>query len=106
MSERRVTDALAGWSLDLQRQAPSRAQRAARLAWCPWCASKTPHLLRSEADFVCLHHYAHDRMWTYRLLATSFADAAEYPGCICAPGEVSRFVGRPDGECLALEHRP
>lgn len=76
----------------------------AALLRCTFCQRETIHF-REELTFVCINRDEHAQTFPYRSLASSFSDAAEFPGCICCCGEFS-LCGEPDPRCLGLAHRP
>lgn len=73
--------------------------------YCRWCATTTLHVPRRQRLHVCEHIAEHHATETYQRLAAAMPHADLYPGCICAPGEVTLFAGKPDPFCFAMEHR-
>src|SRR5206468_7924759 len=67
------------------------------LRWCAWCERRTVHQSRpGRRRPACLHTAHHGCREAYQRLAACYPDAAAFRGCICAPGETTRFSGAPD----------
>lgn len=86
-----------------ERTQPAGLRNVAYI-FCTWCLRDTVHL-RCGSGFVCVNEKEHADTFAYRTLAASYSNADLFPGCICAPGELSTF-GQSDPLCKGLEHRP